>query len=123
MKRFDGHFYIGNRITVYGDNAMHYGVTIWTRKLGYICFRLPLKSCGKWWPLYLYFSPNATPNRSTFLLGKEFSRTEKWQAKARRCCLGHNFSWQNEKNDAICDVILSKNCQELMTFLKIFDNY
>lgn len=58
---FDGYITIGKRLTIYGDNAMHWGVTFHTKKYGYVCFRLPFRSRGKWWPLYLYCSPNATP--------------------------------------------------------------
>ena len=51
---------LGRRVTIYGANAMHWGVNIATR-WGYLCFRLPLPCNGRWWPLYLYMSPNATP--------------------------------------------------------------
>lgn len=49
-------------ITIYGRNAMHWGVTIWlSGREEYLCFRLPFTSHGYWWPLYCYLSPNATP--------------------------------------------------------------
>ncbi len=61
-----GHIDIFN-ITIYGCNAMHWAVNISTR-WGYICFRLPLRCFGKWWPLYFYVSPNATPSQATFIV-------------------------------------------------------
>lgn len=38
-KFMTGHFSIGS-LTVYGRNAMHWGVQLHTKKYGYICFRL-----------------------------------------------------------------------------------
>ena len=63
-----GHVNIGN-VTIYGENAMHWGVEIKFRK-GWLCFRLPLFCFGRWWGLYVYFSPNATPQKATFILGR-----------------------------------------------------
>jgi len=64
-KYLGGHVSIGN-ITIYGHNAMHWACNIRTKKYGYICFRLPLPSFSNnrpfFKPLYLYFSPNATPS-------------------------------------------------------------
>ena len=65
-KQFGGHISIGP-ITVYGENAMHWGVTISTPK-GYLCFRLPFRCFGCWWPLYCYVSPDATPHSATIWL-------------------------------------------------------
>lgn len=93
-----GHINIGKRITVYGNNAMHWGITIWTKKYGYICFRLPFKSCGKWWPLYFYCSPNATPWASTFMIGRKAHPDDWVLSRIRRSCFGHNFD-QNEWNE------------------------
>jgi len=62
-----GHITIG-RITIYGENAMHWAVNIKLRKT-YMCFRLPLKCFGEWMPLYLYFSKDGTPNKATFKIG------------------------------------------------------
>lgn len=56
-------------VTFYGENAMHWAVNISTR-WGYVCFRLPLRCFGQWWPLYFYISPDGTPNSATFNLGK-----------------------------------------------------
>lgn len=64
-----GHISVG-RLTVYGRNAMHWGVTFWTKKYRFICFRLPLPCFGKWYPLYFYCSPDATPCAATFKLGR-----------------------------------------------------
>lgn len=88
---WDGHVNIGKRLTIYGDNAMHWGVTFYTKKYGYICFRLPFKSCGIWWPLYLYCSPNATPWAATFLLGRKAFPDDWVKSRIRRSCFGHNF--------------------------------
>jgi hypothetical protein len=86
-----GHVSVGP-ITVYGRNAMHWGVTISTHRWGYICFRLPLRCFGRWWPLYFYLSPNGTPWASTFYLGQDrrCDRT-KMRARMRREFFGHNF--------------------------------
>lgn len=89
---FNGHINIGKRLTIYGDNAMHWGVTFYTNKYGFICFRLPFKSCGSWWPLYLYFSPNGTPQASTFMLGRKHDFEEWTLSRIRYTILGHNFS-------------------------------
>jgi hypothetical protein len=65
-----GHVTLGP-VTIYGENAMHWAVDIKLSN-GYLCFRLPLRCFGKWWPLYLYFSPNATPWEATWWgFGKE----------------------------------------------------
>lgn len=106
-KVLGGHINIGKRLTVYGDNAMHFGVTFWTKKYGYICFRLPVPSgiVGyflygdklRWQPLYLYFSPNATSWASTFMLGEKHDRNDWALSRARRVRLGHN--WKTSNND------------------------
>ena len=84
------HISIGN-LTIYGRNAMHWGVNFWTKKYGYICFRLPFRCFGKWWPLYFYCSPNGTPWAATFMLGKKHSRSDWVKSRIRYSCLGHNF--------------------------------
>ncbi len=78
------------RLTIYGENAMHWGVTFWTMKWGYICFRLPFRCFGGWWPLYFYVSPCATPWASTFYLGS--NREQKIKSVRRRNKFGHNFN-------------------------------
>lgn len=89
---------IGN-VTIYGRNAMHWAVRIHSKKYGYICFRLPLPCFGRWWPLYFYCSPNATPWAATFMLGKKHSREDWVKARIRYSCFGHNFDvhgWNDE---------------------------
>lgn len=95
-----GHINIGKRITIYGRNAMHWGVRIWTKRYGYICFRLPFRCFGKWYPLYLYFSPNATPWAATFMVGRKHAPKDWALARVRRVLLGHNFYYdsQNDEN-------------------------
>ena len=85
-----GHFDIGKMITIYGENVMHWGVSIKTARWGYICFRLPFRCFGCWWPLYFYVSPNATPWASTFYLGP--NKFEKTLSRRRRNRYGHNFN-------------------------------
>jgi hypothetical protein len=67
-----GHLNIGP-VTIYGENAMHWAVNIRSR-WGYICFRLPFRSMGRWWPLYFYVSPDATPGRATFIIPKSYRK-------------------------------------------------
>jgi len=106
-KRIGGYINIGKRLTIYGDNAMHFGVNYWTKKYGYICFRLPLP-CGiidhflyghrlYWKPLYFYISPNATPWAATFMLGKKHSRKDLTLARVIKARLGHNVDIDEER--------------------------
>lgn len=88
-----GHFSFGP-LTVYGRNAMHWGITFYTKSFGYICFRLPFTCFKRWWPLYFYVSPNATPQASTFYLGEE--KNEKRLSRIRRIVLGHNYNVEDE---------------------------
>lgn len=93
-----GHINIG-KLTIYGRNAMHWGCTLYTKKYGYICWRLPFTCNGRWWPLYLYFSPNATPWAATFMLGKKEDIDDWVRARIRYTCFGHNFDvhgWNKE---------------------------
>ena len=76
-------------ITIYGENAMHWGVNIKTNRWGYICFRLPLRCFGCWWPLYFYISPNGTPWASTFYRGPDKDQIH--DSAIRRTDYGHNF--------------------------------
>jgi len=64
-ERLAGHITLGP-VTIYGANAMHWAVNIATRRWGWVCFRLPLPCFGRWWPLYFYCSPDATPQSATF---------------------------------------------------------
>lgn len=104
MAFLDGHWKFKN-ITVYGRNAMMWGVTIHTKKYGYICFRLPLP-CHGWHPLYLYFSPNATPWASTFHIGgpKRWKKKRRRAAISRKNLLGHNF----DADDETCKTLLRR---------------
>lgn len=90
-KFFSGHIRIGN-VTVYGRNAMHWGVVVWTKRWGAVCFRLPLRCFGRWWPLYFYVSPNATPWASTYYIGGLDWEHQGDKARRRRRAFGHNFS-------------------------------
>jgi hypothetical protein len=100
-KRIGGHLSLGEW-TIFGDNAMHFGGHVWTKKYGYVCFRLPvpcnivdyfLYDCKmRWEPLYLYFSPNATPWAATFMLGAKHDRNDWALARVRKRRFGHNFS-------------------------------
>lgn len=66
-----GHLSIGP-VTIHGENAMHWAVNIRTKRWGYICFRIPLRCFGRWWPLYFYISPNGTPWASTLSIPKSY---------------------------------------------------
>ena len=63
-----GHISIG-RVTIYGENAMHWAVNIRLKRT-WMCFRLPFRCFGKWMPLYLYFSTNGTPGQSSWKIGR-----------------------------------------------------
>ncbi len=62
-----GHLTIG-RVTIYGENPMHWAVNIKLKKT-YMCFRLPFRCFGKWKPLYLYFSVDGTPSKASWKIG------------------------------------------------------
>ena len=64
---FGGHMNIGP-ITIFGENAMRWAVNIKTKRWGYVCFRLPFRCFGRWWPLYFYCSPDGTPTSATFII-------------------------------------------------------
>ena len=68
VRSFDGHITFW-RITIYGRNAMHWAVNIRMSE-GYLCFRLPFRCFGKWWPLYVYYSVDGTPNCASWIFGK-----------------------------------------------------
>lgn len=95
MKRhkefLSGHISIGN-LTIYGRNAMHWGCTLYTKKYGYVCFRLPFTDHKHWYPLYLYFSPNGTPWAATFMIGRKAFPSDWVKSRVRYNCFGHNFS-------------------------------
>ena len=93
-----GHIKIG-KLTIYGRNAMHWGCTLYTKKYGYICWRLPFLCDGRWWPLYFYCSPNATPWAATFMLGKKHDKDEWVRSRIRYAVLGHNFDLDEGHNE------------------------
>lgn len=95
---FGGHMNLGP-VTIYGENAMHWGVNIETRHWGYICFRLPVRCFDKWWPLYFYVSPNATPWASTFYRGEE--KRQRRLSVVRRKKYGHNFDSTKLSHDVL----------------------
>lgn len=83
-------------VTVYPlRSAMHGAVNIRTKRWGYICFKLPTRAFGRWWPGYLYLSPNGTPWGATLILGggPEF-RMERRMARLRRVIWGHGYDTQ-----------------------------
>lgn len=57
------------RLTVFGENAMHWGVRV-KLKNNFLCFRLPFRCYGGWWPLYLYISPDGTPTSAIWGIGR-----------------------------------------------------
>jgi len=59
-----GHMTLG-KVTIYGENAMHWAANIRLHG-GYLCFRLPMRCFGKWFPLYCYLSPDGTPTKATW---------------------------------------------------------
>lgn len=98
MKIWDGHLSLG-RLTIYGNNAMHWGARFHTKRWGYICFRLPFFCNRRWVPLYLYVSPNATPWAATFMIGKKHNREAWAKTRLRRFYLGHNFKYDSDNED------------------------
>lgn len=88
---FEGHLNIGKRLRIYGKDERHWGIEFYTKKFGYVCFRLPFRSCGSWHPFYFYCSPNATPWAATFMIGKKASPKNWKLSKLRKSIFGHNF--------------------------------
>lgn len=97
LKRFKNLRIISGRISIgnfvfYGiDTAMHLSFEWWSKKYGYICFHPPVRWHKRWWPFYLYFSPNGTPQLSTFAIGKGIDLEDRQGANARKMKYGHNF--------------------------------
>lgn len=84
------------RITVYPlESAMHGAIEIWTKRYGYICFKLPTYVWGRWWPWYFYVSPNATPWGATLIVGPAYTASEKRMATIRRVLWGHGYDTEN----------------------------
>jgi hypothetical protein len=89
-KHLGGHITIKS-LTIYGYNAMHFTVRIWTRRWGYVSFHPTVKVHGRWWRWKLWVSPNATPWAATFAVGPGVRREDKKYAPIRRKAFGHNF--------------------------------
>jgi len=88
-KYFGGHISIG-KLTIYGRNAMRWGVNCRTKKWGYICFNLPIPINSKISKFYFYLSPNATPWASTYYYGED--KREIRLSKLRKEAFGHGFN-------------------------------
>lgn len=93
-----GHTTIG-RVTIHGENAMHWAVSIRTKRWGSICFTLPFRCFGKYWGCHIYFSPNGTPWAATYYksLWKEKKPEEEIRARIRKLNFGHGFSTSKHK--------------------------
>lgn len=91
---FSGHINITKKITIYGENAMHWAIQIHTKRYGFIIFTLPIKTFGKYFGSHIYFSPNGTPWASTYYksLWGENNVKEEITAKIRKYNFGHNFN-------------------------------
>ena len=87
-------------VTVFGFNAMHCAIQIWTRRWGYICFHPSLRflgplapwMLGKDWPWCFYLSPNATPWAATLSIGPGIDNETKLRARERARLWGHGYS-------------------------------
>ena len=92
-----GHLNIGKRITIFGDNAMHWVFELRTKKYGVISVRF-FTTRPKSHPIRIYFSPNGTPWACTFYYGfGKKAKKESELARKRRAAFGHNFdAWGNE---------------------------
>lgn len=89
----------GRRVTIFGFNAMHVAINVWTRRWGYVCFHPTMRVFGRWWPWYFYVSPNATPWAATFAIGPGLERLDKHRAPIRRAKYGHNYSTDELASD------------------------
>lgn len=94
-KRINSHIsfrfpFWGNRVTVYGANAMWFSVNVHTMRWGYICFRPPT-GIHPFFGWKFYISPNGTPWACTFAVGN-VDPADKKRATLRRDLFGHNFS-------------------------------
>lgn len=95
-KILGGHICLGP-VTIYGLNAMQWGVSIRTKK-GFIRFRLPLPCFFTFPPLYFYISPNGTPWAATYIIGggKRLKR-DRILAPLRRYRFGLHFDAYNDE--------------------------
>ncbi len=89
-----GHLNLTKHITIFGQNAMHWSMTIYDTKWGHLHIDLPTWSrlTGKrtW---CAYASPNGTPWACTWYIGTS-NPHEKIRAAIRRFHFGHNFKWR-----------------------------
>jgi len=99
-KYLGGHISIGN-ITIYGWNAMHVAIQIWTKRWGFICFHPPgrLLGYGKRCPWYFYISPNATPWGASFGFGPGIDREDKLRIYMRRNHYARCWNCDKHKSD------------------------
>lgn len=100
----NGHLNIGSKITIFGENAMHWAICIRTKKYGTIVVTLPFKCFGKYWGCHIYFSPNGTPWACTYYksLWKENNWKEEIRAKIRKQNFGHNFNTDKYSEELRC---------------------
>lgn len=66
--------------------AMHGAMNIRSR-WGYLCIKLPCYVFGRWWPGYIYASPNATPWAAWWGLGRGFEQRDRARAADRRAAV------------------------------------
>ena len=92
---FRGHINIGNRITIFGENAMHWCVCVYDTKWGHIHIDIPTfrRIIGKrtW---CIYASPNGTPWACTWYIGTSDPK-EKIRAQIRKFHFGHKHKVGN----------------------------
>jgi hypothetical protein len=69
-RTFSEHWSCG-RLTIYGFNAMHVAVNLYTKRWGWICFHPPFRVFGIWWPWYFYVSRDATPSSAKIKFGRK----------------------------------------------------
>ena len=97
LNRYVGGHVSKGQVTVYGYNAMHWAITIRTRRWGRVCFRpTTITPFGVRWRWYFYVSPNGTPWAATFAVGPGLTREDKFMSHIRRYLFGHNFNTDTE---------------------------
>lgn len=89
-------------ITIYGRGVNNWAVYIRNARYGYICFRLPFLCFGYWTPLYFYLSPDGTPSKSTFYIGKRKSFEDWATARLRYKYFGHNYDIKKYELETEC---------------------
>ena len=89
-----GHISIG-KFTWFGENAMLWAMEYRTKKWGYVVFKPPIRTFGKYHGWWFYLSPNGTPWASTYYIGVStfgaHDRNQTLNAKIRKHYLGHGF--------------------------------